>query len=314
MGREQLFLQRGDERIPLQVLAQDKPRADIMRYGCRVPTGIRRGLYDLLLESREQTLASPNAVCVMREVGDTVTLLHTSDWHMLAVGAADVLVDNSALIRALVSRINALQPDMAICTGDVVSRYGVNKEVLSAEQIAWQASRAREIALQLDVPLFVIPGNHDVAFASSRSVWRDHMGWPWDRTTEDHSLDLGDAHLAFLDGFAHYDEANALITRGHTPEQIGWLREDMRKAARSRWRFLFIHYDYDRQLLPILGELGVHMLFYGHSDVGFADELRGQGVLDGHLLGSEAYRLVRVAGEGVSSETVSWADLIDAHA
>ena len=47
---------------------------------------------------------------------------------------------------------------------------------------------------------------------------------------------------------------------------------------------------------------------------GFADELNSQDILDGHLLGSQAYRLVRVTGEGISSETVSWADLIDAHA
>ena len=314
IGSVRIWLKRGADQTPLRLVGQDRPQPDLVCYRCEIPEGTGLGMHSLHLATGGEVLVSPNAVHVAGQTGDSLTLLHTSDWHMLAVGASDTLVDNTALVRALVSRINALQPDLAVCTGDVVSRYGVGKAILSDEQIEWQARRAREIALGLTVPLVLMPGNHDVAFAASRRAWQRQMGWPWDNPLHDHSRDLGTAHLAFLDGFAHYDGANALIARAHTPEQIDWLREDMLRAAGSRWRLLFVHYDYGRQLMPMLGDLGVHMLFYGHSDSGFADELRAQGVLNGHLLGSQAYRLVRIGRDGISSETLSWADLIDAHA
>ena len=310
-GQQALVLRRDQAAIPLSIVQRDQVGQGLQRVSCPIPEGAPPGMYDLLLQGDDDPPLSPNAVCVME--GDAtsfpITILHTSDWHALAPGGNGELADNCDLIRALVGRINEISPDLAICTGDLISRYGVGKEILSPDVIRWQARRVQEIARGLRVPLFVIPGNHDTAFDASRSAWKTYMGGPWERPTEDFSVGYGGCHLAFLDGFAHYDADNALVARGYTPAQIAWLRWDMAQAAACCWRLLFVHYDYGRQLLPLLADLGVDMMFYGHSSDGFAQELAAHHVLNGHLCGHEVYRLVRISENRIASETVPWADL-----
>lgn len=303
---------RGEESIPLKVVHVADEASGLAVRTCALPEEVKQGLYGLALMVGGECFLSPNAVYVETEPKEEGTFLHISDLHILKGGASDVLQDRSALIGRLVAWINARKPDFVVCTGDLISRYGARKAVLSDEVILWQAQRVQEALLSLEVPLFVVVGNHDRAFPSSRAAWQTYMGGTWNRDTDDYSFEYGPCYFAMLDGFAYYDEGNVGIASSFTVEQCAWLRAELLRAQGSRWRLLFIHYDYWRQLPELLEGLGVDMLFYGHSDVPCISgaELARLGIRDGHLRSADAGRLVRVTSQGLWVETIPWAALL----
>ena len=305
-----LVLSRDGETAALYVMDKAVLADGFLSYVCSVPGGLPERMYDLVLMDNGDRHVSPNAVYVLPEFGEPFTFLHASDLHLLVGGSDGTLQDRSAQGRALVARINAIRPNFVVYTGDLISRYGAQKKALSPEVIHWQARRLQDIMLASSVPLFVTVGNHDVAFESSRAAWRTYMGWPWDRTTDDYSFDYGPCHFTVLDCFAYYDADDKSIGKSFTSEQCVWLAEDMRRAASSRRRFLFIHYDYQQQLPALFDKLRLDMLFYGHSGKRYSEELERHGIRDGHLSSSDAYRLVHVTPAAISSETVSWAELM----
>jgi predicted MPP superfamily phosphohydrolase len=250
-------------------------------------------------------------VWLQGEASGVARFLYTSDWHLLARTVGGPEADQTERARLLVQRINDLAPDVAICTGDAISRYGVGKQLLSAERIRWQGRQLAAIASGLRVPFYLVPGNHDLALGASRQVWRDLVHPGWERATMDCAFDWEACRFVLLDGFAYYDEENVLVARAYTSEQMAWLRRTMEQAPQGYRRLLFAHYDYDGSLIHELADLGVDALFYGHSNRGHEVELDAAGILNGHLLDTEAFRWVEVHPDRIESYTVSWDELVD---
>jgi len=277
-----------------------------VRRTCAVPEETRERLYDLTIIGRGRRWTSPNSVYVLSRFRDRLTFLHATDLHLLVGGADGGLVDRSDHAEMQVSRINEIRPDLVLYTGDLISRYGSHQAILPADTIRWQARRVQEIMLDLEVPLFVTVGNHDVAFESSRRTWRTYMGGPWCRPTDDYSFDYGGCHFAAADCFAHYDETtHRAQAMSFTEEQLRWLERDLRAATSSRRRFLFFHYDYQDQLGALIEEFAVDMVLYGHSKKIGLDLIGADDARNGHL-SSRQYRLVRVSRETISSTVEDW--------
>lgn len=298
-----VLLEREGSTVRLQVHGERVERDGVhVAYECAVPVPLSEGLYDLAIVENGRRWRSPNSVAVCSAFEDIFCFLHATDLHLLAPGGHGALVNRSSLAEALVRKINRIRPNFVLYTGDLISRYGVEKAVLSPEIIWWQVRRVQEILLGLKVPVFVTRGNHDVAFESSRSAWRRYMGWPWDRATDDYSFDYGEYHFTGLDGFVHYDEIHGTsYRRSFTPEQHTWLEEDLHKAASSRLRVLFFHYDYQHQIESLVEPLAIDMLFYGHSKQRGPDRIGSRGAVNANLSSAQAYRVVRVEGDRVSS-------------
>lgn len=303
-----VLLERGDVMIPLPVNGERVERDGVhVSYACAVPPYAPEGLYDLTVVEDGRRWRSPNSVAVRSEFKEMFCFLHASDLHLLAPEGGRTLLDRSSLAEALVAKINATRPDFVLYTGDLISRYGMEKAILSAETIWWQTRRIQEILLGLKVPIFVTTGNHDVAFESSRTAWKRYMGGPWDRSTDDYSFDYGGCHFTALDGFVHYDEIHGTAYRTSlTPEQCIWLEEDLRKAASSRLRVLFFHYDYQGQVEPLVDPLAIDLLFYGHSQQRGPDRVGSRGALNANLSLGRAYRRVHVQGDGVSLGSIEF--------
>ncbi len=308
--RATLYLTADEQMVRLSTPIQTAVRDGLTACESLIPTDTPPRLYDLVLDDNGRRYVSPNAVAVLGSPSPTCTFLHTSDLHLIAPGGEGAPQDQSARAMALVAHINALRPAFVVHTGDLISRYGPRKEPLSTQLIEWQARRAQEILLGLHVPLFVTVGNHDRAFPSSRRAWRTYMGTAWAGPRDDHSFDYGAYHFSLVDCFVHYGPGQLPGPRSLTPAQCAWLQEDLRRAADCRWRFVFVHYDYLRQLDALLAGLHVDMLLYGHAGRQDHPVLEREGVRDGHLATGNAYRLVAVTANDISSTLVSWAELL----
>jgi hypothetical protein len=266
-------------------------------------------LYDLELRSGGARARMPRAASALPGDTRTLTLLHCTDLHLLVPVAGEGMVDRSALFTALVDRINALRPDLVVCTGDIISRYDTEKRALPLQTIRWQIRQAVELLAPLEVPFYLTLGNHDAAFDATRGDWYAAMGGGWNGGTDEYCLDCGEVHMAMLDCFAHYDRQNVVLRHSFTESQLEWLRADLAAVPAQQRRIVFAHYDYRKQLPPLFPELRIDALFYGHAKGMYPETLAEHGIWDGHLADTMAYNLVRVTPEGMTSEKVSWESL-----
>ena len=254
-------------------------------------------LYALEVETSSDSTVAPNSVCVLDAYPETYTFVHTTDLH-LAAPKNGQLTDRRPLAEEMVARINALAPAFVLNTGDVISRYGVDTVKLDDALIRWQAREARRILLGLSVPMFVIPGNHDRAFAASRSAWHRYMASPGAQATDDQVFDWGNGRFVGLDGSHLCDEVtHEKLDPKRSVEQLSWLSRVLSEAPARGPRVVYTHWDYAGDITAVLRSAGCDLLLLGHTalppDGDFPWQL-------GHLSGQEAYRVWHVAGGDVS--------------
>ena len=283
---------RGD-RAPWSVERERDRGGSFREITVRAPEGIGDGVYDLRVRCGGEDLREPHCVAVRRVFEDPFTFVHTSDLHLLKGMGEAAKAESCAAARDVVRRINAAGPAFVVDTGDLINRYDRNKDKMPDEIIRWQLERAREILLELRSPVYLCPGNHDLAFAACREAWARLMGRPWDRDTDDYGFDFGAYHFAVLDGFGYCDEVTwAKTEHAFTPGQIEWLRADLAASAGSRLRVLFSHYDYHSQMAGALETLNVDLFLYGHS--GPREGCVGRSGVNGHLPAAEQFACFRI--------------------
>jgi hypothetical protein len=281
----------------------------MVRCACTAQDPAAGQLYDLEVSVDGQQWRMPRAAVLPDETRDGLTILHCSDLHLLKPTPEGTLADRSEAIEALVGRANVLGPDLVVCTGDLIQRYDAEKNALSPACMRWQVRRIRRLMSAVEVPLYVTVGNHDVAFEHVRPYWYERIGGGWQEGTDDASLDWRGHHLVLLDCFGHYDAQNRLLRNSFTEGQLQWLRKDLYAASGSRTRVVFAHYDYRKQLPPLMESLHVDALFYGHAEALYPEVFRKSGAWDGHLDASHAFQLVHVTAQGIRAQSVSWDEL-----
>jgi len=263
-----LELRRGKNTVPLalgEIAHTDS--SGVLLAGATIPPSCPQGLWDLVLREGAQTLRVPRAVVVRVPDVEEITIACTGDWHLLAPASpGEPDPDRLAMFVDLVDHLNALAPDFVIHVGDLITRYDRDKNARPQDVIRWQIERGRELLARFEVPLFVLPGNHDLAFESCRTCWQELFGKPWRSGTDDASCVFGPCHLLLMDGFMHYDpETRQALAHSPTEQQLEWLRAQCRATTGAPWRILAVHYDYGELILPHLGELGIDAFVYGHA-------------------------------------------------
>jgi hypothetical protein len=299
-------LRRGRAAWPLALTPGEPLGPERAAWAGRLVEEAPPGLYDLEVRIGGRRYTERRAVAVLPERVAGLTLAHCSDLHVLKP-TAEALEDRTGRILALIERLNALRPDVVVCTGDLISRYDPAKRPLPAKTIRWQIRWVAEHLGEIEAPLYVTIGNHDVAFRGTRKAWYAAMGGAGGERPDDASVDWGPYHLSLLDAFAYYDGRNVLRASAFTADQLAWLRADMAATDPDATRLLFAHYDYHHQLPGILPFLGLDGFFYGHSGPLYPEELERHAVWDGHLPAALALRVVRVVGKAVEvRESVPW--------
>ena len=190
------------------------------------------------------------------------------------------LANNRA--RAVVSRVNALKPDFVIHLGDMIHP--------TPEQPAYAdaAARFRAIFADLEAPLHLVPGNHDIG--DKPLVWTPAK-CVTDASVERYIDIFGADHGSFGHGPAHFILINSQIINAGSAreaEQWAWLEAEL-AAHRGKRFFVFghqplrltrndeaEHYDNSGEpgrgrLLALLQEHKVECWMSGHVHTFFLD-------------------------------------------
>lgn len=130
--------------------------------------------------------------------------------------------------REVVSQLAAAEPEFVVHLGDMVHPVPGNPGYRAA------ADRFLAITDQLDVPLHLVPGNHDAGDKPVR--------WAPAKPISPASLDtyhrtFGPSHYAFDHRDVHLVVINTMLINSGTPaeqEQREWLTEDLRSHAGAR--------------------------------------------------------------------------------
>ncbi len=283
-----------------------------------VPQAIPSELYDLVVEASGGIHDDvKHAVAVRDSIEDDFYFIQITDTHLpthrynYQPGAESDTTEMDDL-RAVIQDINLINPAFVLITGDLINEGELE------EYLGWRVyTKAKRILGELEVPVYVVAGNHDIggwdstppSDGTSRRDWWSFFGWRslYDPPaadgmyTQNYSFDYGRAHFVGLEAYINYDDWREDIYgwESFTYRQMQWLSQDLALADPASPRILFYHYDFDHELN--LDALGVECALWGHvhqTSGGSAEppyDLSTGPVCDGHRI----MRLVRVAGDAV---------------
>jgi hypothetical protein len=321
-----LHLVRGATDIPISIMStvyqQNPPRWVLQASIPNVPV---YELYNLkVTASGNINDMTRHSVKVLPSRKTSYYFVQVTDLHMpthIFYPDAGWDIDSTAMndFREVVQDINIIRPEFVLITGDVV-----NSGELENFGNAHYFSKAKRILGEIEVPVYVVTGNHDVGgwtstpppTGTSRKDWFRFFGWSWLNNssasypyhTQDYSFDYGPVHFIGMDAYDNYEDYLPTVygAQSFTTTQMQWLQNDLNFSAGIK-NVLFYHYDFSSQLDLI--QLGIDMALWGHihSNQGSITtqpyDLATRSCVDGN----RSYRVIRVNGSTLQPENTIYA-------
>jgi 3',5'-cyclic AMP phosphodiesterase CpdA len=319
-------LQRGSIVVPLD-LSFSVYDAALQRWRlcAPAPTPDLYEIYDLkVTASNGISDVAKHCVEIIPQRRNNYFFVHITDAHMPTTeysyegGASDStsMVD----MRKVVDDINLIHPEFVLFTGDLVNE-GECEDYLTMRSY----TRAQKILNDIDVPVYVVAGNHDLggwtstppSDGTARRNWWRFFGWRYLQSppaslparTQDYSFDYGQVHYIGLEAYDNYDEW-MYSTYGDTSfrnQQIDWLQDDIEQVPGSSKIILFYHYDFANQInLSSLGADGA-LYGHGHQNQGSVSSVPFNLETDNICNNTRAYRPVRIDGTTITPKNTLYA-------
>ena len=215
-----------------------------------VPAGTPCELYDMRVQaSGGVDDRVRHCVRVLPSFENDFTFVHLPDCHLPSVAWIGFYDDPNTVpeFRQVAKEINILQPDFVLQTGDIVDNG----------QDESQVRLAQELLEEIEAPVFLTGGNHDLWY-DAHSNWIRYFG-----PAMNYSFRYGPVRFI---GLEMYD----IPTKTYTADQIKWLMNLLDTSVRTgeKSRALFTHYDDSRQLTgDFVDRYSVDGIFYGHTHV-----------------------------------------------
>jgi predicted phosphodiesterase len=314
--------------------------ADLIFDNIIVPLNVTKASYDAVLDKWTLTTTIPNVdtyelydlkVTASEGISDNVTnavkvidqyktdyyFVHITDTHLpthefYPDGTTDTTELND--LYEVIKDINLIRPEFVLLTGDLI-----NEGELEDFECRRNHTRSIRLLERLEVPVYIVPGNHDLggwdatppSQGTARREWWRFFGWrqrelPPTQTeyfTHDYSFNYGNIHYVGLEAYDNYDSYmyNVFGSESFIPSQITWLKNDL-QDANEMTKVLFYHFDFKNELN--LASLGVDMALWGHTHKTAGDinshpyNLSTASVCDGN----RSFRVVRVNGDDLQAE------------
>ncbi len=185
-------------------------------------------------------------------------------------------IDN---FETMVVHINQLKPAFVIITGDLIHRH------FKPEQVKAYSSVVKKISP--DIPVFVIPGNHDMPkYADApRQQYLDSIGY------EKFSFEYGGYGFIGINSNALL--CDTLPAQRDAASQLKWMRGELKKYKHLKGVFVFAHHPpvlapgspvkhksewnepYRTQYVKLMKKYHVKAIFAGHTHYGETTQIDG---------------------------------------
>ena len=304
-----------DKTVPLNILGSSYDASTLWwTLQAEVPAEMVYELYDLRVTADGGIDDTTwNAVNIIPEFRNSYYFVHVTDAHMpdhqfSSSGAVPADSTESVDMREVIRDINLINPEFVLFTGDIINEGELE------DYLEWRSySRAQHLLTELEVPVFLVTGNHDVGGwdstpppdGTARRQWWRFFGWarlddpppgaPWH--TQNFSFDYGPVHYIGMESYLNYDNWRDYIYsfESFTSAQISWLDQDL-AAAGSGTQVMFFHYDFSKQVN--LNSLGVEMALSGHIhyDSGSLSGPPWDLTTDNVCDGARSFRVIKVSG------------------
>jgi len=312
--------------FPLSVVsALFPPSLERWKIKAVIPEEVPIELYDLAVTaSGGVTDTTANAVQVIDAFQSDFYFVHVTDTHLVTHlywedPGSESDSSESLDFREVIRDINLINPAFVLFTGDLV-----NEGELEDFEYRRYFTRSQKLLMELEVPVYIVAGNHDVggwtstppSDGTARRNWWRFFGWPYlddpptgdPGRTHDYSFDYGSCHFVGMEAYINYDSWRSSIygSESFRSEQLTWLQNDLAAASGSDLQILFYHYDFQTQLN--LSSLSVDLALWGHihrdqgSLTGWPLDIATESVCDGE----RAYRMVRLSGTTITPSPTSW--------
>ena len=238
------------------------------------------------------------------------TFVHMTDPQIGFHDASPEFIHSDTLMQQAVALANDCAPDLVFITGDLVDK---------ADDPVQEAIFTRNLEA-ISAPVWLVPGNHDIRGYSpeKREAYVKLRGY--DRFSFRHK---GCAFIG-IDTNCIKDEAGEAEA-----EQWAWLTEELNKAQRARYTFVFLHCPVVREALDepedyfnfskeararylaLFKEYGVDAVFAGHTHCPYVTEMDGIAFYTGTAVGNclhgaqSGFNVVNVTKKGVVVEMVN---------
>jgi 3',5'-cyclic AMP phosphodiesterase CpdA len=255
----------------------------------RVPSDVPPDLYDLEVrvevDGKTVVDTQPNCLAVSSGFKENYRVVHISDAHVFDVTFPfschhDRGLRDAAYLRKVVDQINLINPDFAIFTGDLIfgqkylpRDWPPDGRHSGSSEYEYELLWAYQALCDLDVPCFMIPGNHDAYNDTARDGcewWTDLFGPLY------YSFDYGDDHYTMINTMdwslgertlekAFYYRMFGVLqpgkwqgqvlsggdrwgeTQAPPPQsyggQLGWIRDDLAASQGAGMRIACCHHD-----------------------------------------------------------------------
>jgi len=277
-----------------------------------IPLDLPETLYDLAVHAAGGVAdTTRRAVKILSRYEDDWCFAHVTDTHLPGhtyYGGRGWEADSTEMadFRAVIDDLNLIAPELVLLTGDFVNEG--EAEDLN-EYRAY--SRAQRLLLELDVPVFLVAGNHDVGGwrdtpppdGTARRNWWRFFGWPYlddppDRvTTQNYFFDYGPVRFIGLEAYLNYDgwRSRTYGASSFLGHQLDFLREAADSRPEGSRVVAFYHYDFANQIGDP-AERAIDLALYGHihRDAGSITDPRPVLATEACADGKRAYRIVRV--------------------
>ena len=270
-------------------------------------------LYDLVVSTDGLvTDTAKNAVHLIPERKTDYSFIHITDSHLpthIFYPDPASLTDSTEVedLREVIKDINLIHPEFVLFTGDIV-----NEGEMEDFENRRVYTKAQKLLEELEVPLYLTSGNHDIggwdssppSQGTARRNWWRFFGWNWlldppsvdPYYTQNYSFDYGPTHYIGMEAYLNYDSYlyNIYGEESFTDLQMQWLENDLSLASGSESSVLFYHFDFSEQI--DLEVMGIDMALYGHihSNSGNLTNPPYNISTESTCDGNRAYRIVNV--------------------
>jgi len=154
-----------------------------------------------------------------------------------------------------IEEINLLQPDFAVMIGDMIPGYIDDSDDMNAQ---WEDFK--EHVAPLTVPLFVIPGNHDISNPRMLEWYSDIVGRTY------YHFVYRDCLFLMIGPQSHWENGGSYFGR----EQLDYIHKVLSTNRKAKHTFVFMHqpvwFDNDTEWQEIEADLGdrPYSVFAGH--------------------------------------------------